>query len=318
MLDRPYLLLLATTTSWAGNAIAGRMAAGSVSPMVLTSLRWALAIGIVLVFAKPYLERDRETIRRHWVRLAGLGAVGFAIFNVMLYTALSYTTAMNVALIQGGMPAVILLLGFVLFGRRVRALQIVGLVLSLLGVAVIVLSGEGALGTVGRGDIIILVGILVYAGYTIALAYKPPMHWLSSIAVMGGAGFLASLPFAAWEIATGTANWPSDAGDWGIVVYAGVFPSLVAQICYIRANELIGANRAGMFTNMTPVIGTLLAVVVLGEAFRWTHALALVLTLGGIALAEWAANRGETPDDRVGGNGESVPGTRDVAATRGT
>ena len=62
-----------------------------------------------------------------------------------------------------------------------------------------------------------------------------------------------------------------------------MFPSLVSQLLFIRGVELIGANRAGLFVNLVPVFGAILAVAVLGEPFRLYHAVALALVLCGIS-----------------------------------
>ena len=290
-----YGMLLATCLSWAGNSIAGRMAAGEVSPLLLVSLRWALAIVIVYPFARPHLVREREAVRRHWRHLALLGMVGFTLFNAVLYISLTLTTAVNVVLLQAALPALIFLLNFALYRTRVVALQIVGFLVSLAGVSLVVFGSGAGLAAVNRGDLLILLGVAIYAGYTIALSRKPRVHWLTAITVMGTAAFVASLPVAAWEIARGAAIWPDEAGDWVLVLFTAIFPSLVAQICFMRAVDLIGANRAGIFTNMTPVLGTLMAVAILGEAFGWHHAAALALAMGGIALAEWGARRARAP-----------------------
>jgi drug/metabolite transporter (DMT)-like permease len=60
---------------------------------------------------------------------------------------------------------------------------------------------------------------------------------------------------------------------------------------YIRGNELIGGNRAALFINLVPIFGTLLAVVLIGEKFQSYHALAMVLVLGGIWLAEHSGRK---------------------------
>jgi drug/metabolite transporter (DMT)-like permease len=60
---------------------------------------------------------------------------------------------------------------------------------------------------------------------------------------------------------------------------------------YIRGNELIGGNRAALFINLVPIFGTLLSVVLIGESFQSYHAIALVLVLGGIWLAEHSSRR---------------------------
>jgi drug/metabolite transporter (DMT)-like permease len=102
--------------------------------------------------------------------------------------------------------------------------------------------------------------------------------------------FVTALPFAAWEIATGRAIYPDLAG-WAIAWYVALFPSALSQILYIRSNELIGGNRAALFINLVPIFGTLLSVVLIGEKFQSYHALAIVLVLGGIWLAEHSGRK---------------------------
>ena len=55
---------------------------------------------------------------------------------------------------------------------------------------------------------------------------------------------------------------------------------------YARSVELIGSNRAGLFMNLVPIFGSIFAVLLLGETFHIYHGLALVLVVGGIAIAQ--------------------------------
>lgn len=68
-----------------------------------------------------------------------------------------------------------------------------------------------------------------------------------------------------------------------------LFPSIFAQTLYIRGNELIGGNRAGLFINLVPIFGTLLSIVILREAFFTYHAVALFMVLGGICWQSMVA-----------------------------
>ena len=92
------------------------------------------------------------------------------------------------------------------------------------------------------------------------------------------------------EFWAGAAILP-DARGWGVIAYTVLFPSILAQIFYIRGVELIGANRAGLFINLVPIFGTLLSIVLLGEAFFAYHAVAMALVLGGIWLAETSGRK---------------------------
>lgn len=102
------------------------------------------------------------------------------------------------------------------------------------------------------------------------------------------------MPFVIAEAAFGKLILP-DAAALAVIFYVVVFPSLVGQVLYIRAVELIGANRAGLFINFLPLWGAFLAVLILGEAFQPYHALALALVLGGVLLAEYSGRRAALP-----------------------
>jgi drug/metabolite transporter (DMT)-like permease len=230
----------------------------------------------------------RFSLRRHAPLLVAYGAIGFSGFNAALYSALNHTSAINVVIEQAGMPGVIFALNFLVLREYITARQLLGFVITVAGVALIVSGGQLsrllAL-DLNRGDALMLVAITCYGGYTAALRIKPPLHWLSFIAVISFTAWLGSFPFAAWEYASDTIIWP-DAIGLSVVGFAALVPGLIAQTAFIRGNELIGGNRAGIFLNLVPIFGTLLSVVLLGEHLHVFHVVALVLVLGGIALAE--------------------------------
>lgn len=288
MILRAYLFLIITTLSWGGNAVAGKLAVGHISPMILTSVRWAMAFAIVLTFALPQVRRDIKVIRKHLPLLFCYGMFGFTFFNILLYSALEHTTAINVAIEQAGMPMVIFLANFLLFRIKVTPAQIIGFILTMIGVGITAASGSLArliALELNQGDALMLLAVLFYGGYTVALRYKPVLHWQSMITVMAGAAFLTSLPFAAFEIGNGSAIMPDTTG-WIIAAFTALFPSLLAQVLYIKGNEIIGSNRAGIFINLVPIFGTMLSVMILGETLHLYHVIALVLVLGGIGLSE--------------------------------
>ena len=119
-----------------------------------------------------------------------------------------------------------------------------------------------------------------------ALRSKPQVHWQSLLTALLTAASLAALPLAIIEAQTATFVWPDSRTAWTVVAYTTIFPSLLAQAFFIRANEIIGSNAAGLFLNLIPISGALLSVALLGEQFHLYHAVSLVLVLGGIALAQ--------------------------------
>jgi drug/metabolite transporter (DMT)-like permease len=234
------------------------------------------------------LLRDWPVVRERWFYLLSLGAIGFTGFSVALYYALHFTTAVNTSILQGGMPLFVFAASFALFGSRVGIEQILGFTLSFVGVLVIAMRGEWAnLVTlnVNFGDGLMLLAIIAYGFYTAALRSKPLVHWTSLMIMLCLGATLSALPFLALEASSGGTILP-DLRGWIIIAFIVIFPSLLGQVLYIKGVELIGSNRAGLFINLLPLWGALLAVLVLSEAFHVYHAIALAMILAGIGLAE--------------------------------
>lgn len=286
---RAYAYLTVTMLFWGANAVAGKIAVGHISPLALTTLRWAAALLVILAFMMPQVRRDWAEIRRHWLLLFLYGAAGFTGFNALLYSALNYTSAINSVIVQAGIPMLIFVFNFLLFRVQASLAQVAGFTITFVGVLLTASHGDfSALRNLelNFGDALMLVAAVVYALYTISLRWKPAIHWQSFIAAPAFGALISALPLLAWEIARGDVIYP-DATGWLVVLYAGLFPSLISQIFYVRGVELIGANRAGLFINAIPVFGTLLSVLMIGETLHMFHVIALVLVLGGIAVAEW-------------------------------
>lgn len=289
-----YFFLVTAALCWGGNAVAGKLAIGHVSPMMLTFLRWFFATAIIFAISVPQLVKDWPIVRKNLPILIFYGIIGYTIFNAALYTAVNYTTAINVTIEQAGIPMLIFLINFILFRTRVSLAQVGGFSLTLVGVALTAAHGDIRslihLG-VNFGDAIMVIAVVVYAIYTVALRWKPPVDWRTLMAIPALFALLSTTPLLVWEYSRGAAIWPDGRG-WTIALYTAVFASLIAQIFYIKGVEHIGANRAGLFINLVPVFGTLLSVAIIGEDLQGFHVLALVLALGGIAIAEYGKPSG--------------------------
>src|SRR5215203_7302468 len=285
---RPYLLLTLTMLMWGGNAVAGRLAVGEVSPMALTGLRWVVPVAVLGVALRYQLLTHRQALLERWPSILLRGTLGLTVFNALFYLAAHHTTAVNITILQGSMPVFVLVGALVFYGTRVRGPQIVGMAVTLLGALLVATRADVATLTsfsLNIGDIWMLAAYGLYAGYTVALRTRPPIPGLVFFAALAGVALLTSVPLMAYEVASGTVTWPTLRG-WLIVLYVGLFPSFVSQVLFMRGVELIGPGRAGLFVNLVPIFGALLAVLILSEPFAAYHAVGLTLVLGGIWLAE--------------------------------
>lgn len=285
---RAYVMLGAAAVIWASNAVAGRFAADHIGPATLTLFRWLLASLVILPFALPHLRRDWPQLRRRWRYIAGMGICGFAGFNLALYTALNHTTAIFATIAQAAIPMMVMMASLLVLRERMTPGQIGGFVLTVAGIAVTI--GEGRLlvlleQSIGPGELWMFLATVLYATYSYFLRYRPDVHALSFIGGMVFAATLFALPFGIAEI--GRIGLPEMSREVVfLVVYTAVMASLVSQSAYAAGVAIIGPSRASLFINAVPVFGAVLAMLLLGEVYRWYHAAGLVLVMGGIALAE--------------------------------
>jgi drug/metabolite transporter (DMT)-like permease len=285
--NQPYLLLCITALCWAGNAIVGRLAAGHIPPVTLSFLRWSIAFLIILPFAWKHLVRDWSAIRGRLGLMIIISVTGIGAFNTLQYWALEYTQALNTLLLQSAGPLVVAVWSLILLGVRLTLAQAAGVVLSLTGVLVILLHGDlSTLSSIefNKGDIIFTVALVIFGLYSVLTLKRPQIHGLSFAAFTFGCGAACLIPLLIWELSArpvmqiNTANLLS-------LFYVAVFPSTLAYLCYNRGVQLIGANRAAPFFHVVPLLGSVMAMVFLGERPQLFHIVGFALVLTGVFVA---------------------------------
>lgn len=287
---RAYFLLTLTALTWGCNAVFGRLAVGEVSPMALVAFRWLGVLLLLALLARGTLRADWPRLKPHLPFLAAMGALGYAGFNALFYIAAHTTTAINIGIIQGSTPLFVLLGALAVYRTPITPLQLLGVALAMLGVAVVASGGEFerlASLAVARGDLLMVLACMIHASYTVALRRCPQASALALFGVFAAGAFIAALPLAAAEAALGSFQWPTPTG-WLVILLVVLLPSFLGQICFMQGIQLIGPGRAGIFVNLVPVFASILAVVILSEPFHLFHAGALGLVFGGIGLSERA------------------------------
>lgn len=281
------LLLSLATLGWAGNTVAGRLAVGEVSPMVVVFMRWTIVFAILLMTQRKRLPAALPKLKGKWPWVFMMGAFGLSFFNTLFYIAAQSTTAINLGLIQCAMPMFILMGVTLIFRIRLTRNQIMGTFLTIIGVLIII--GKGDLSVllglqVNTGDWIMLVACVFYAGYTIGLRNRPDIHNMTMMAVFAGAAWLLSIPIVLFEVWQGTAQWPSTQLAWLVVLFVSLIPSLMSQVFYMRGVDLMGPGRAGVYSNLVPIYSSVLGVLILNEAFGLYHMLSISVVITGLTV----------------------------------
>ena len=302
---RTAILLTLPPLLWAGNAVVGRLAVGSVPPLTLNFLRWALAALILLPLGWRVLREPRQIMAR-WPHLLLLGLLGVGTYNAMQYLALVTSTPINVTLIAASLPVWMLAVGSVFYGEHPTRRQGLGAALSVAGVLLVIARGDpSALARVHfvRGDLYVVVATAAWALYSWRLARPPASiraangpciaerdgardwNWAEFLLLQTLFGLLVAGAGAAGEVALGAA--PIQWNGWVVaaLLYVAVGPSIIAYRCWGLGVSLGGPALAAFFSNLTPLFAGVLSAAVLGEAPQWFHALAFALIVGGIVVS---------------------------------
>lgn len=287
MWDKAWLLLVLTMFMWGANAPVVKLAAGEISPMTIVMLRWALVGVAVMLFRPPSFRQDwQQAKKRPWFML-GM-ALLMTVSNASIFIGAQYTTGINLSILQGAGPVLVMFGAWAWFGTRIGPVRVGGLIVSTIGVLLLATQGNIlALGGVklNIGDLLMLMSVVFYTIYILALRYRPEMPNYSFYCFIAVFSLLISAPMLAAEMAMGQTFMPTWKGLLALL-YVAFLTSMLGQIFFMRGVELVGPGRASQFQNLAPLIGSVMSAIVLGEQFALYHILALALVTGGILIAE--------------------------------
>ena len=284
--------LLIATSLWAGNAIAGRLLVGSVSPITLIAVRWGLAA--LLLFPLGWrVFMPGSALWQNKKRFLLLGLFGVGSYNALLYLALETSTAINVTLIGASMPIWMLLIGAIFYQTKPRLLQLVGAVVSLFGVAIVLTRGD--LSTLLSmemvlGDLLIMLATITWAFYSWMLS-RPGVSterqwpWAEFLMAQVFVGLLWTGFFDVFEIAAGQAYLELNLWTASLILFVAVGPSLIAYRCWGLGVNGAGPTVAAFFANFIPLFTAILSAAMLGEPPRLFHGLAFALIVIGIVIS---------------------------------
>jgi len=282
----PVLLSLATL-GWAGNTVAGRLAVGEVSPHVIVFMRWTIVFAILIFTQRKYFPAALPKLKGKWPWVFMMGALGLSFFNTLFYIAAQSTTAINLGLIQCAMPMFILIGVTLIYRTKLTSVQIIGTIMTIAGVLIIIGKGDLLILVglqINTGDWIMLVACIFYAGYTIGLRNRPDIDNMTMMAIFAGAAWVLSIPILFVEVIQGTARWPATELAWLIVLFIALIPSFMSQVFYMRGVDLMGPDRAGVYSNLVPIYSAVLGVVILNEAFSLYHLLSIAIVITGLTI----------------------------------
>lgn len=284
-----YLMLVLTTIFWSGNFIVGKAASiYEIPPFSLNFFRWFFAGIILLPFTFKELIQKKNYIIKNLSFFIILGITSITIFNSIVYYSLYYTQVITGVLMISTIPVWIIFISSILRIERTNIYQIIGVVLSLVGVIIIVTKIDFKIIKsldFNRGDLSMIVAMLSWAIYSSLLKkkkYEISQTTLLQLVIIFGLIFLTPISIGEYfignKIKLGTPFYLT-------LTYVIFFPGLFAFFFWIKGISIIGANRAGIFLHLMPIFGALMAIMIFEEKFMYYHLFGAIFIIAGIILS---------------------------------
>ena len=284
-----YLMLVLTTIFWSGNFIVGKAASFyEIPPFSLNFFRWFFAGIILLPFTFKELVRKKNYIIKNLGFFIILGITSITIFNSIVYYSLYHTQVITGVLMISTIPVWIIFISSILRVEQTNIYQIIGVLLSLIGVIIIITKIDFKIIKsldFNRGDLSMIVAMLSWAIYSSLLKkkkYEISQVTLLQLVIIFGLIFLTPISIGEYLIGNtiklGTPFYLT-------LTYVVFFPGLFAFFFWIKGISIIGTNRAGIFLHLMPIFGALMAMTIFDEKFMYYHSFGAIFIIAGIILS---------------------------------
>jgi len=251
-----------------GQWIAAKLGVNAVPALELSTMRFAIASGVLLVACA--ITRTPIPLHR-WRPIAAAAACGVLGFNTLAFVGLSRTPASDSALIIPTTIPMATALFATLIHERLTSRKLFGFAVATLGAALVIVGGQqgegGSEASTMRlgGDLMELGAATAWAAsLTIGAVVLRRETVLGYVTLMVLIGTVMLLPLGALAQAyRDVPTWATE--TWLAAGFLGVFSTSVAFVLFFWAVHRYGASLAAMVTYLTPIATLVLAFLILGE-----------------------------------------------------
>ncbi len=293
-----YFLVMLCVLFWSGNFILGRFVHNEIEPIELAFFRW---FGVLLVLLPLFIIHFKNilyVIKNNFIIMFTFSLLGITGFNTFLYFGLQDTTATNALLINSSVPMLIVFLSAIILKTKISNKQIIGIILSTIGVIFLVLKGDISKISsfeFNKGDFWIILAGIDWALYSILLKFKPKelkgMEFITAIVFLGTFVLFILYVFFGYGFGSGITHISN---NYTMILYLIIFPSILSYIFWHKGVHEIGADKTGQFTHLMPLFGSFLAFVFLDEHLEVYHLFGICFIGFGIYLSLFLKSKKST------------------------
>jgi drug/metabolite transporter (DMT)-like permease len=293
-----YARLVLMALFWGGAFVAGRHLALEWPHFFAATVRYVIATGLLIAVLRVREGTLPRPTARQWLGIVVLGATGIFLYNAFFFGALAEIPASRAALIIATNPALTAVAAWLLLGQRFASWQWLGVALAFSGVAIVVSRGDPAAfgsSTFGKGEAMMFCGAASWVVYTLVartmMQRRDALSPLATTAYASGVGLLLLAIAASFEVSQ-IGGISVGRNEIAAVTYLGVLGTAVGFVWFYEGVKALGATRASVFTNLVPIFGVSLAVLLLGEDLLPSMIIGGLVTLVGVSLTNVARKTG--------------------------
>ena len=288
---------------WAGSGIAVKEALVVFTPLTLIVLRFTLAVILMLAIGLIFRQNNILGLQRMDRKDLPLFLLGglfqpFLYFIFETYTYQSFASPTIAEAMLSTQPVLAPIFAFVLLRERVTRNNIIGILLSTVGMLMLLLLGNGQLEMgdgqlgLGKGVLLALLTVSMSVSYSVILRRIPPRYSPLSIVF-----YVQSISLVLFHIVwgvTGETSTLSAMGDGLLAMgngllatgYLAVFASVAAFILFCFTVRKIGVTRANIFNNVRPVFTAILMWILFGEILPVWKLVGIAVIIIGLFISE--------------------------------
>jgi drug/metabolite transporter (DMT)-like permease len=286
MSSRAWALFVAMSLVWGLPYLLIKVAVSELDPLLVVFARLAMAAVILAPIA--ILSNSLKRTRKSWRRLALVATEGIILPFLLIAFGEQHITSSLAALLVATDPLFVVLLALPFdASERPSGLRLIGLLIGLVGVAVLLgldLSGDAQ---AALGAVMVLVAAACYALSALTVKGLRGVPMLGSVTVTLS---LASILLAPMALTRLPSTLPS-LTVLGALVALGLVCTAVAYVLYFSLINEAGATRASIITYINPAVAVFLGVLVLGEPLSVGTVAGFGLIVLGCALSTGALRR---------------------------
>ncbi len=281
-----YIAIVLSMLLWAMSFIWSKLAFDTYNPFTVLFFRLIIAAVSLFILSKGLGILQR--IKKEDFKIILL----LSFFEPFLYFigenfGLQMVSASTASIIISTIPLFMPLLGFYVFNELVTRNNILGVLISVIGVLFVVINKDFTLSGEPIGFALLFLAVFAALGYTVVL--KKVTYKYNTFTIVSWQNLIASIAFLPFFLFSDYEQFKEIGifqSDFIYIILLAIFASNLAFLLYTQALKFFGVTKIGVFTNLIPIFTVITSFLIFDEKLDNLKYLGIALVIVGLLLSE--------------------------------